>query len=65
MIKKILIIGFGNIGFRHAESLLGKNYSILIVDPQKKILIKYPSFLKKKLLITKILRKLMRKILIC
>jgi hypothetical protein len=34
--KKILIIGFGNIGFRHIESLLSKEYLIYIVDPNNK-----------------------------
>jgi Trk K+ transport system NAD-binding subunit len=33
--KKILIIGFGNIGFRHVESILNKKYLIYIVDPKK------------------------------
>ena len=36
MKKKILIIGFGNIGFRHAQSLLKNNYLIYIVDPSSK-----------------------------
>ena len=49
MIKKILIIGFGNIGFRHAESLLSENYSILVVDPQKKNFNKIPKLFKKKI----------------
>lgn len=50
MKKKILIIGFGNIGYRHAESLLSKNYSIFIVDPKKTNFDKIPKLYKKKII---------------
>ena len=49
MKKKILIIGFGNIGFRHAQSLLKKNYLIYVVDPKIDYFNKIPKSKKKKI----------------
>jgi hypothetical protein len=46
--KKILIIGFGNIGFRHIESLLPKEYLIYVVDPNNKKYFDKISKIKKK-----------------
>ena len=37
--KKIIIIGFGNMGLSHLKSLIKLNYKIFIVDKQKKKII--------------------------
>lgn len=47
MKKKILIIGYGNIGLRHTQSLFKKNYVIYIVDPKIDHIDKLPNSNKK------------------